>query len=80
MIQSLIWPGRLVAVQVQIGAFEHRGCKSKYARGPWQPVSQAVLMNIVRHHRSLRWLRSDLTSENVAILQQERPLVTFVSD
>lgn len=46
----------------------------------WQPVHQAMLMEMVRHHCTLRWLRSDLTPENVAILQQERPEVTFVTE
>ena len=37
-------------------------------------------MKMVRLHPTLKWLRSDLTAENVAILQQERPDVTFVSE
>lgn len=46
------------------------------------PVSQEMLIKMVRnpHLRSLRWLRSDLTPENMAMLQRERPEVTFVSD
>jgi hypothetical protein len=45
-----------------------------------QPVSQAMIIKFVRHTPTLRWLRSDLTEENVAMLQQERPDVTFVTD
>jgi len=43
-------------------------------------IPQDMLMKMVRHHPTLRWLRSDLTPENVAILQQERPDITFVSE
>lgn len=42
------------------------------------PGSQAMLMKMVRLLPALRWLESDLTPENVAILQQERPEITFV--
>jgi Leucine-rich repeat (LRR) protein len=45
-----------------------------------QPVSQEIIMKFVRHTPTLRWLRSDLTEENVAILHQERPNVKFVMD
>jgi hypothetical protein len=45
-----------------------------------RPVSQGMIMKFVRHTPTLRWLRSDLTEENVVILQQERPDVTFVMD
>jgi hypothetical protein len=44
-----------------------------------QPISQEKLMKMVRNHPKLRWLRSDLTDENIAMLQQERPEFTFVS-
>ena len=44
------------------------------------PVSQGMLIKMVRKHQTLQWLRSDLSAENVAMLQQERPEVTFVSD
>jgi hypothetical protein len=33
----------------------------------------------VRRTLTLRWFRSDLTAENVALLQRERPEVTFVT-
>ena len=45
-----------------------------------EPIPQEMLMKMVRCHPALRWLRSDLTQENVAILQQERPEVTFVME
>lgn len=43
-------------------------------------VSQQMLIKMVRNHATLKWLRSDLSAENVAMLRQERPDVTFVSD
>lgn len=45
-----------------------------------EQVSQEMLIKMVRHHSSLRWLKSDLTEANVAMLQQERPDVVFVSE
>jgi hypothetical protein len=45
-----------------------------------QPVTQEMLIKMVRRHPTLRWLRSDLTEANIAMLQQERPEITFVSD
>jgi hypothetical protein len=45
-----------------------------------EPIPQEMLMKMVRHHPTLRWLRSDLSEANVAILQQERPEITFVTE
>lgn len=45
-----------------------------------QPVSQEMLIKMVRLHPTLRWLRSDLSPENIAMLKAERPDITFVSD
>ena len=45
-----------------------------------EPIPQEMLMKMVRCHPTLRWLRSDLTEENVDILKQERPEVAFVTD
>jgi hypothetical protein len=45
--------------------------------GPTQTFPQIGLIKFVRNTPSLRWFRSDLSSENVAILQVERPEVTF---
>lgn len=42
--------------------------------------SQEMLIKMVRHHPTLRWLRSDLTEENTAMLKQERPEITLVSE
>lgn len=42
-----------------------------------RPVSQDFLIKMVRRHPTLRWLRSDLTDENVAMLKIERPEMTF---
>ena len=47
---------------------------------PREPIPQEMLMKMVRRHPTLRWLQSDLTPENVAILKQERPEITFVSN
>jgi hypothetical protein len=44
---------------------------------PLRNVSQAALVKFVRLTPSLRWFRSDLIPENVAVLQAERPEVTF---
>jgi hypothetical protein len=43
-----------------------------------QSFPQYGLLKVVRNTPSLRWFRSDLSPENVAILQAERPEVTFV--
>lgn len=43
-------------------------------------ISQEMIMKMVRRLDRLRWLRSDLTNENLALLQQERPEITFVTD
>jgi hypothetical protein len=43
-----------------------------------KPMPQAVLVQFVRHTPSLRWFRSDLSPENAAVLQVERPEITFV--
>ena len=45
-----------------------------------QDLPQEVIVKMVRNRPQLRWLRSDLTPENVAMLQQERPEITFVSE
>ena len=42
-----------------------------------KPVAQSVLMQIVRNVPSLTYFRSDLTPENIAILQLERPAMVF---
>jgi hypothetical protein len=46
-----------------------------------EPISipQQWLIKFARRAASLRWLRSDLTPENVAMLKRERPDVEFVS-
>jgi hypothetical protein len=43
------------------------------------PVSQDMLIKMVRNHQTLQWFRSNaLSADNVAMLQQERPEITFV--
>jgi hypothetical protein len=41
-------------------------------------IPQSVIITFVRRAANLTWLRSDLTPENVAMLQRERPNVSFV--
>ena len=43
-----------------------------------KPFTQMGLMKFVRGAENLRWFRSDLNDESVAILQKERPKITFV--
>ena len=42
-----------------------------------RPIPQAALIKFVRRSRSLRWFRSNLSSENIAMLQQEGSQVVF---
>jgi hypothetical protein len=42
-------------------------------------IPQRGLIEFVRRATNLRWFRSDLTPENVAMLRRERPDVTFAS-
>ena len=41
------------------------------------PLPQSALIKFVRCTPTLRWFRSDLTPENVVLLQAERPEITF---
>ena len=45
--------------------------------GPTKSFLHICLVKFVRNTPSLRWFRSDLSPESVAILQAERPEVTF---
>jgi hypothetical protein len=49
---------------------------AEFRRDP-KPIPQSMLIRFVRNAPNLRWFRSDLTSENVAMLQRERPDVVF---
>jgi hypothetical protein len=42
------------------------------------PVTQKMIMKMVRHHPALKWLRSDM-AENVSILQQKRGRISRLS-
>ncbi|CAB9506780.1 expressed unknown protein [Seminavis robusta] len=42
-----------------------------------EPFTQLGLIKFVRNAPNLRWFRSDLTADNVKMLQQERPEVIF---
>lgn len=52
----------------------------KHATYKCKKFSQAVLINLVRRHPTLRWLRSDLTEKNAAMLRLERPEVMLITD
>jgi hypothetical protein len=43
------------------------------------PISQQSLMKYVRGSETLEWLKSDLSDENIAVLQKERPYITFLN-
>lgn len=42
-------------------------------------LSQEQLLDFVRHAHKLRWFKSDLSPQNIALLRVERPDVLFVS-
>lgn len=48
-----------------------------YRHSRFHPLPQTALMRLVRCTPNLEWFRSDLTRENVEILQKERPHITF---
>lgn len=48
-------------------------------RKPPRRLADSELMKFVLATPSLKWLRSDLSPESVAILQQQRPAIQFVS-
>lgn len=52
----------------------------EYGSNMQQPVSQEFLIKVVRFHPTLRWLRSDLTDENIVMLKLEKPQVTLVNN
>lgn len=52
---------------------------STYGENRRLPLSQKALVRGIRAMSQLVWLRSDLTMENVAMLKQERPGITFES-
>ena len=44
------------------------------------PITQEVIIKMVRHHPKLRWLRRNLTEEKAAMQKQKRPDITLLSD
>jgi hypothetical protein len=54
-----------------------RGAKYHYKATGTAPIPQESLIRLVRCSPSLRWFCSDLSEDNIAILQKERPTVTF---
>jgi hypothetical protein len=53
---------------------------TSYGSETTQPVAQEMLIKMVRQHPTLRWLRSDVTDENIAMLQQEKPEMAFAGE
>jgi hypothetical protein len=53
--------------------------EDRRVRSAAKDLPQRAIVDFVRRAPNLRWLRSDLTPENVATLQRERPDVAFVS-
>lgn len=51
-----------------------------YSHDPTEPVSQDLLINMVRNHPHAVGLGVILTPENIDMLQHERPEITFVSE
>jgi hypothetical protein len=50
-----------------------------YQEGRIAALSQEYLMEFVRRSPNIEWFRSDLSPENVRLLQKERPGISFVS-
>jgi hypothetical protein len=48
-----------------------------YQNSKFRTFSQESIMRFVRNAPNLKWLRSDLSAENIAILKQERPNILF---
>jgi hypothetical protein len=48
-----------------------------YQNSKFRTFSQESLMRFVRNAPNLKWFRSDLTAENIAILKEERPNIVF---
>jgi hypothetical protein len=48
-----------------------------YSNSKFSPISQDSLMKFVRSASNLKWFRSDLLEENIAILRKERPNIVF---
>lgn len=48
-----------------------------YSNAKFSPISQESLIQFVRSAPNLRWFRSDLFKENLAILREERPEIVF---
>jgi hypothetical protein len=58
---------------------KHAAYLERYDFGPdyWKELPQEALTKFVRHTPRLRWFRSDLTQENIAMLKEEFPEVEF---
>jgi hypothetical protein len=48
-----------------------------YRNSKFRAFSQESLMRFVRNAPNLKWFRSDLTAENIAILEHDRPNIVF---
>jgi hypothetical protein len=47
---------------------------------PKHTITQEMFLKMIRGLPNLRWIKSDLTQDSIAFLQQERPDITFVSN
>lgn len=71
---------RLSLQRVSFKNFRYHDDETSYApRSEYPAVPQVGLIKFFRRTPTLKWFRSDLTPENVAMLHRERPDVTFVS-
>lgn len=57
-----------------------KGATYQYGEEKVRSLPQRLLIQLVLHHPTLRWLRSDLTASNIRKLKESRPDITFVSD
>ena len=52
----------------------------RFSRHPRYAIPQKALIKFIRNApTTLRWFRSNLTTENIKMLQHERPEIEFVS-
>jgi hypothetical protein len=65
-------------VRVSLKNAKCREPGTSFSSAPTEPFPQIGLVKFVRSTPFLRWFRSDLSPENVAILRAERPEITFV--
>jgi len=78
-------PADLVNGKHRVASIERVSMTNAKFEAPWDavdtwPVSQNALIKFVRNTSStLRWFRSDLTTDNVEMLQKEFPEIEFLN-